>query len=108
MIRPFMVISIILVFLLASTVFQVEQYVQSLRGELVETNRQLKENLDELHVLKAEWAYLTHPNKLEILVRKYLKTELASVAQIKDIDSISGSAYATLDKDTVKFSKLEE
>jgi hypothetical protein len=77
-----------IIFILAFTVFQVEQYAQSLRGELIETNRQLKTNLDELHVLKAEWVYLTSPKRLEEMSGKYLRTSHASISQIKSLDLI--------------------
>ena len=88
MMRPIIFLTFLCLCGLIFTVFNMEQRVQDLRAELYDTNRQLKDNLDELHVLKAEWTYLTHPKRLEEISNKYLITSNASFQQIKQIEAV--------------------
>lgn len=88
MMRPTIMISTVALFIVIVTVFKVEQDVQLLRGDLAETNRQLEENLNELHVLRAEWTYLTKPERLQALSEKYLQTKNINIAQVVEIDDL--------------------
>lgn len=88
MIRTSASVSLFVLFLMIYTVFQVEQHVQSVRTDLIETNRQLNGNIYQVHLLKAEWAYLTKPTRLEEMVDKYLNTDVISVSQVGNVKSI--------------------
>ena len=71
----------ILTFLLLSicifSLFQVKFKVQHLHREVAELQKQLEHEKDSIHVLKAEWAYLNKPERLQRLSSKFL--ELAEV-----------------------------
>jgi hypothetical protein len=63
------------VILLAASVFglfQVKFKVQTLHRELAELKQQLEREKNAIHVLKAEWAYLNQPERLNRLVVKFL------------------------------------
>lgn len=88
MLRPLTLAWIGLVISLAVAVFQVEFRVEGLRAELTEINRQLEEDQQAIHVLKAEWAFLTYPDRIRTAAAKHLKTESAGVQQIARIEDI--------------------
>jgi cell division protein FtsL len=72
-------------FLLALSVFglfQIKYKVLDLRKDLSEINRQLEQEKEAIHVLKAEWAYLNQPDRLKRLASKHLKLEPVTVAQM--------------------------
>src|SRR6516164_10258676 len=52
--------------------FGVKYQVQALEDELARTNRSTAAEEHELRVLEAEWAYLTRPETLEAMNRRYL------------------------------------
>ena len=54
--------------------FHTSYRVQSMDRELRAVNRQIVEQREAIHVLKAEWAFLNEPSRLERLTR--LHTEL--------------------------------
>jgi hypothetical protein len=62
--------------LLASSVFglfQVKFKVQQLHREVTELREQVAYEKDTIHVLKAEWSYLNHPERLSRLSKKFLE-----------------------------------
>lgn len=69
-------------------VYRVEQRVESLRGELIAANMQLKEDKERIHVLNAEWSYLNQPTRLSQMANRHLKLEQVAAAQVKDIGEI--------------------
>ena len=52
--------------------FQIKFKVQNLNRELVELKLQLEQEKSSIHVLKAEWAYLNQPERLDRLAKKFL------------------------------------
>jgi cell division protein FtsL len=60
--------------------FQVKFYVQDLSKDIIELGRQLKQEKESLHILKAEWTYLNQPERLRQLAGKYLQLEIISNA----------------------------
>lgn len=52
--------------------FQLKYQVQGLEQKLARINRQILENEEAIHVLKAEWSYLNQPERIDVLSRKYL------------------------------------
>lgn len=52
--------------------FQLKYQVQGLEQKLARINRQILENEEAIHVLKAEWSYLNRPERIDALSRKYL------------------------------------
>ena len=79
---------IFLVALAGSAMFQVKYEVTRLDDRLARVNRQIVEDQDRIHALKAEWAVLTQPRRLE---------ELARMAALP-LDPIGTKALGALDK----------
>lgn len=52
--------------------FNVTFKVEKLEAELGELNRQILDDQQSIHILKAEWSYLDRPERLETLVNSYL------------------------------------
>ncbi|MCB2081257.1 MAG: hypothetical protein KDD76_01380 [Rickettsiales bacterium] len=88
MIRPLTICWLMMVVVLAYSVFQVEFRVEGLRAELSEMERQLVQERQSIHVLQAEWAFLTAPDRLNKMASSQLETEdmvLDQIARIEDI-----------------------
>ncbi len=88
MLRPLTLAWMGVVIILAVAVFQVEFRVEGLRAEYTEINRQLEEDQQAIHILRAEWAFLTYPDRIRNVAAKHLKTESAAVGQIARIEDI--------------------
>lgn len=88
MIKSTYVMGAVLLAVLAFAVFQVEYYVQGLETELEQAKKQLSEDRETIHVLRAEWAYLNQPERLRDMVAKHLHMETVNVAQLRDIRTI--------------------
>lgn len=58
--------------------FQIKYEVQALEDRLRGLNRQILQDQEAIHVLKAEWSYLNEPGRLAELARRHL--DLAPVA----------------------------
>lgn len=71
--------------LLYHTSYQVQE-LQQQRGKL-EMDR--SGELESIHVLEAEWTYLTAPARLQRLTTKYLALQPVKAAQIAARDSIA-------------------
>ncbi len=98
--RSSLCISFIFMVALVITVFQVEQYARLCRDNLIEANQQLEENLHEIHVLKAEWAYLVKPSRLEKLSKLYLTDAPISAKQVSSIETIELKPVMVANEDT--------
>jgi cell division protein FtsL len=82
--RP-VIFFIALIILSVFGLFQVKYRVQNLKKDLVEINRQIAQNKQEVHVLKAEWVYLNDPARIKKLSDKYLDNlQFASTPQVKN------------------------
>lgn len=94
--RISVIIWTIMIVLGAFGVYMVKYKVQDLKKEVALTEKLLAEEKKNLHVLKAEWAFLTRPDRIRKLSAKYLNvkpmmgkqiTELASLPYSKVIDT---------------------
>ena len=68
--------------------FEVKYAVMDLEDTLAKTNRAIVADEDSIHVLKAEWSYLTQPSRLEELSRKYLELKPMSTAQLGQLEML--------------------
>lgn len=66
----------------------VKYRVQAIQAEIAEVKRQMETEQESLHVVAAEWAYLNHPDRLQLLAQKHLKLAPVGVAQVADIDRV--------------------
>ena len=72
MIRVGTLFWLVLVSAMGFAMFGVKYQVQALEEDLVRTNRAISAEEHELRVLEAEWAYLTRPETLESMNRRFL------------------------------------
>lgn len=63
--------------------FGVKYQVQALEDELARVNRATAAEEHEMHVLDAEWAYLTRPETLEAMNRQFLSLVPISTRQLR-------------------------
>jgi hypothetical protein len=101
MIRASTLIWLLILSFSAFSLFQVKYRVQDLRKDLAEINRQLEEERDAIHVLKAEWSYLNQPDRLRTIVDRHLQLTPMMVTQITPSFDQAVS-YAALDGKAVK------
>lgn len=62
--------------------FTVKDSVMTLRSELSEVKKQLRNEEDAIRILKAELAYLASPERIQKLASQYLDLEMPKVAQM--------------------------
>ncbi|MFN7038122.1 MAG: hypothetical protein ACK4OM_00930 [Alphaproteobacteria bacterium] len=85
MINPINIIGVIIVISSAFGLFQVKYHVQNLRKDLIELTKHLDQEKESIHVLKAEWAYLTEPKKLREITAEHLNLEAVKVKQMRKL-----------------------
>ena len=88
MFKPTTLMGIILLGFLSFVVFQVENKVDSLRGDLKTVNKKILKHKEDIHVLEAEWSYLNRPERLRKMAGKYLMLDDIALSQIQNIDNI--------------------
>ncbi len=62
--------------------FQLKYEVLDQQRRLAELNARLVKNQEAIHVLRAEWSYLTAPERLQRLSERYLDMAPASAFQL--------------------------
>ncbi|MGB0571809.1 MAG: cell division protein FtsL [Alphaproteobacteria bacterium] len=72
MIRPTSFILMVLAAAAGGALFQVAFEVSELDDELAQLNRDIRNDRDAIHVLRAEWSFLNQPERLEELTRRHL------------------------------------
>ena len=88
MTNPIKIIWILLLVLGFFGIYMVKLEVQALKIEVAATEKQLKEEKKNLHVLDTEWAFLTRPERLKQLADKYLAVKPMRGQQIVEFASI--------------------
>lgn len=54
------------------TLFHVKYRVVEIEQQLTHMNRQIKQENENIHILKAEWSHLNEPQRLQQLAEKFL------------------------------------
>ncbi len=72
-----------LIFLAGGTLMKISYEVDMKERELSRMETQIKEDSESIRVLKAEWAYLNQPQRLEKLTEKYLKLQPMQTSQMQ-------------------------
>ncbi len=68
--------------------FLLKYEVRAMEEQLVQIKQQTLNNLESVHVLKAEWSYLNQPTRLEDLGRRLLSLEPVIAQQSVSITDI--------------------
>ena len=79
---------IVFILPLALGLFYVKHVVENTENELAALESQINADQDEIHVLKAEWIYLSRPDRVKKLASQYLDLQPTDSKQIADISSI--------------------
>ena len=69
--------------------FLAKYEVQSLKGELADLNREILGRQGELHVLRAEWALLSRPERIQNLSARYLDLQTVNATRIGTPDALA-------------------
>lgn len=68
------------------SLFTIKENVMNIRSELGEVTKQIQDESDKIHLLKAELAYLTSPSRLKALNDQYVKLTDTMLAQMENED----------------------
>lgn len=85
-ISPFLWLALDL--LLGFALYETKYAVQRLEDDRVKIDRQIALDRDQIHVLTAEWSYLTQPDRLGRLSGKYLTLQPVTAAQLGSFDTL--------------------
>lgn len=93
-----------LILIAGATLMQISYQVDQKERELRKLTTQLIAHEDSIRVLKAEWAYLNQPQRLEKLSAKFLTLKPVQVAQLQaDLPAVQFAAHTpTLQGDVIK------
>ncbi len=80
--------------------FVLKYEVKSMEGQLAAIHSETLENLEAVHVLKAEWSYLNQPARLEYLGRRLLRLGPVKASQTVDINDIPFRPVGAGDNET--------
>lgn len=73
---------------IALGLFYVKHIVANLEGNLASLHKNIKSDKEEIHVLTAEWTYLSRPERVKDLASRYLDLAPTKSTQIADISQI--------------------
>lgn len=105
MFKPWTWVGVIVLACVVLGLFQVKYKVQYLKEELVQLEGQIVYEKETIHVLKAEWAYLTQPSRLKVLADRHLDMAYVDSAQIKS-NTMEVASEAT--EDVYKARQVQE
>jgi hypothetical protein len=88
MIRLGTALWLVLVAFVGFGMFKVKYEVMDLEDALARTNRAIVADQDSIHVLKAEWAFLSQPSRLAELSKRHLDLVPLGAAQLGQISAI--------------------
>jgi cell division protein FtsL len=75
---------LLLIVLAGTGLFLVKHEVQDREEKLARLDEQIAKDRETIHVLRAEWAYLTQPSRLARLADRYLGLKPPAPGQIAD------------------------
>lgn len=87
--RPVTLCWMVFVLVAALAVYEVKYDVREVKQDVASLTIQLAEEKESLHVLAAEWAYLTRPERLAALSAGHLALTPVAPMQIRDEQSLS-------------------
>jgi hypothetical protein len=94
---PFLLF-ILFITLLGGALFRIKYAVADLEGLHKTLRRDLLKKNEELHILKAEWAYLNEPSRLKELAQKYLSLQPINGEQLIPFEKFQNSNLGEYDR----------
>jgi cell division protein FtsL len=88
MIRPSTAFWMVTVVAVGYGMFQVKYEVMQLEEQLVKVNHQIAASREAIHVLNAEWSFLTQPTRLAELAKRHLNLAPIATAQLGRLDTL--------------------
>lgn len=88
----------VLLLALGAILFQVKYTVLDLENAHRRLRRQIEQEYEKIHILKAEWAYLNDPARLQSLAKKHLKLAPISGAQLVAYADLQNSGLGEYDR----------
>jgi cell division protein FtsL len=73
--KPFLLINCFALGTVLFILFATKYHVQEMENRLDEINASIIQEQENIHILKAEWAYLTKPENLEKMNKQHLGLE---------------------------------
>jgi cell division protein FtsL len=74
---------LLLIFLAGGTLMKISYEVDAKQRELARLQTQITDDTESIRVLRAEWAYLNQPQRLEKLAAKYLTLAPMQISQVQ-------------------------
>jgi cell division protein FtsL len=74
--------------LLGFAMFEVKYEVMDIEDQLAKTNRAILADRDAIHVLQAEWSYLSQPSRLADLAKRHLNLAPLQTKQLGRVEEI--------------------
>ncbi|MBI3503459.1 MAG: hypothetical protein HY059_01355 [Proteobacteria bacterium] len=68
--------------------YQLKHEVIALENELFRLNRQIVQEQQNIHVLKAEWSYINQPQRLQALAQRHLDLMPMTPRQIGRLEAL--------------------
>ncbi len=91
MVRWFNLVIVGSVIATATWTYQIKHDAEAKLDEIRELNRQIALERETIELLKADWAHLSHPSRLQALVERYqaeLGLQVTDSNQIIDVDEL--------------------
>jgi hypothetical protein len=68
--------------------YQLKHEVIALENELFRLNRQIVQEQQNIHVLKAEWSYINQPQRLQALAQRHLDLQPMAPRQLGRLETL--------------------
>lgn len=78
-----------LIFVVSLGLYQTSYKVEQLGRQLHALNARIDMERRNLHVLRAEWVYLSNPARIEVAARKHLNLQPTTTSQITRVEKIA-------------------
>lgn len=86
--RNFLILLILITAGFTLTIYQVEQKVKETKKQITTLSEEIKKDSEDIRVLRAEYAYLSQPKRIEEIARVNLKMDSLTDEDIKKIRNI--------------------
>jgi hypothetical protein len=86
-------------FVLGSLTYSIKQKVIGLDDELSKVHRTITQYQESMHILQADWYYLTRPDRLQALVDQHTPLQQADGVSLVSFDDVLSDKYALSPKE---------